>query len=279
MTAPIEVRYGVATDKGLRREINEDSYFASEPLFLVADGMGGHEAGEVASAAVIEEFASLRGRESLGVVELENVFARASKRVRELPTSGGRGAGTTLTGVALSEHDGSAYWLMINLGDSRTYRLADGELEQVSVDHSVVQELIDAGSLTAEQAGTDSRKNVITKAIGAGNSGHPDYWMIPAAVGDRILICSDGLTGEVPDDKLHDALTSDTDPQAVATRLVHEALLHGGRDNVTVLVVDALWTIGTDSEKTQPLTLAPDFDDTVPRLTPEPFRVPGVNKK
>ncbi|MFT4228814.1 MAG: protein phosphatase 2C domain-containing protein [Microbacterium sp.] len=238
--SPIAVSCGAATDTGLRRRINEDAHIAASPVFLVADGMGGHHAGEVASAAVIDVFARLAGRPSIGVEELQAAVARARRRVDELPPGAGSGAGTTLSGVVIADVDGDGYWLTVNLGDSRTYRLSAGVLEQISVDHSVVQELVDRGELDAAAAASDRRRNVITRALGAGSDAEPDYWLLPAEEGDRILVCSDGLSGELSRERLHAVLRSEPHPQAAATRLVHEAMLHGGRDNITALVVDAL---------------------------------------
>lgn len=238
--APITVAFGAATDAGLRRRINEDSHIAMPPLFLVADGMGGHNAGEIASATVIDEFSALAGRESLAIDDVQSAMTAARRRVAMLPPGAGAGAGTTLAGVVIADVDGEGYWLAINLGDSRTYRLSEGVFEQVSVDHSVVQELVDSGELEAEAAQRDARRNVITRAIGAGSDAEPDYWLIPAEHGDRILVCSDGLSGELEQDAIHGILLAEADPQAAATRLVHEAMVRGGRDNITALVVDAL---------------------------------------
>lgn len=273
-TAPIAVACGAATDAGLRRRINEDSYIAASPLFLVADGMGGHNAGEIASAAVIEEFATLAGRESLTIDEVQTAVTASRRRVAMLPPGAGAGAGTTLAGVVIADVDGEGYWLAINLGDSRTYRLSEGRFEQVSVDHSVVQELVDSGQLAADAAERDSRRNVITRAIGAGSDSEPDYWLLPAEEGDRILVCSDGLSGELDRDALHAILLTETDPQAAATRLVHEAMVRGGRDNITALVVDAL-AVRTRANRTWERDTVPvsapadppaDIDgDTLPR--------------
>ncbi|WP_461472259.1 PP2C family protein-serine/threonine phosphatase [Microbacterium sp. HJ5] len=263
--------YGSASDPGLRRRINEDSLLAVPPLFLVADGMGGHHAGEVASATVIEEFAAFAGRPSLGIDDVRAALARARRRVEALPPGNGAGAGTTLTGVVIADVDGEGYWLAINLGDSRTYRLSEGVFEQVSVDHSVVQELIDAGQLDADAASRDTRRNVITRAIGAGSDADADYWLIPAETGDRILVCSDGLSSELDREAIHGILLAETNPQAAATRLVHEAMLRGGRDNITALVVDATAvTSRTDrpGEHTAPSAeVADEIDgDTLPRV-------------
>lgn len=269
---PITVRCGAATDAGLRRRINEDSFLARSPLFLVADGMGGHQAGEIASATVIDEFAAFAGRDSLTIDDVHAAVARARRRVDAIASAAGAGAGTTLSGVVIADVAGEGYWLAVNLGDSRTYRLSEGVFEQVSVDHSVVQELIDSGELTAEAAHRDTRRNVITRAIGAGSDGEPDYWMIPAEAGDRILVCSDGLSSELEDSRIHDVLRDETDPQSAAARLVHEAIVSGGRDNITVLVVDAIGvrSRADSSGERDTVPAAPAIDveidgDTLPR--------------
>ncbi|MFT4214329.1 MAG: protein phosphatase 2C domain-containing protein [Microbacterium sp.] len=242
---PILVRSGAVSHTGLRRRVNEDAYLAEAPLFLVADGMGGHDAGDRASAAVVGEFSTLVGRSALDIDDMRSALRRARARVEAID-SDGRAAGTTLTGVAIAEVGGLGYWLTVNVGDSRTYRFAQGVLEQISVDHSVVQELLDAGELSGAEAVTDSRRNEITRAIGAGSDGQADYWMVPAEPGDRMLVCSDGLSGELTAQRLRDILADEADPFEAATRLVHEALLHGGRDNITAVVVDALVVSGHD---------------------------------
>lgn len=273
--APISVAHGASTDTGLRRRINEDAHIAASPVFLVADGMGGHNAGEIASATVIDEFSRFAGRPSLTIEEVQAAVVAARRRVAGLPQGAGAGAGTTLAGVVIADVDGEGYWLALNLGDSRTYRLAEGRLEQVSVDHSVVQELIDSGQLAADEAQRDTRRNVITRAIGAGSDAEPDYWLLPAEEGDRILVCSDGLSGELDHGAIRGILLAETDPQAAATRLVHEAMVRGGRDNITALVVDAVAvrcrTGGARERDTVPAVVAatePDTDidaDTLPR--------------
>lgn len=238
-TSPLTVAAGAATHVGLRRRINEDSHLAAAPVFVVADGMGGHRAGEIASAMVVEEFATLVGRPSLGVDDVQAALARARERVDTLSASeGAEGAGTTLTGVVVADIEGEGYWLAINLGDSRTYLLSDAGFEQVSVDHSVVQELVDLGQLDEDAAAHDARRNVITRAIGAGSEGEPDFWLLPASRGDRVLVCSDGLSSEVDATAIEAILRAEAQPQAVAERLVHAALDNGGRDNITAIVVD-----------------------------------------
>lgn len=257
------VSTGSATHAGNRRPLNEDSHVASSPVFLVADGMGGHEAGERASAAVVEEFSRFIGRSSLALDDVRSALSRARDAVVALSTSGNGRAGTTLSGVVIAAVDGMGYWLALNIGDSRTYRLSGGELEQISVDHSVVQELIESGELTIEDAATDRRRNIITRAIGAGSTGEADYWMFPAELGDRMLICSDGLSAELPDARIHEVLMTEPDPQTAADLLVDEALRAGGRDNVTVVVADAVLVA---SKPGRPLQADDDLDaDTRPR--------------
>lgn len=243
--SPITVAFGAATHPGLRRAVNEDAHLAAAPLFLVADGMGGHEAGATASALVVEEFGALAGEASLGIHDVSAALDRARDRVRALGATQ-RAAGTTLSGVVIADVAGAGYWLTVNVGDSRTYRFAHGMLEQISVDHSVVQELIDAGELDAASAARDRRRNEITRAIGAGSDGEPDFWLVPAEPGDRMLVCSDGLSGELDGERLRHVLAEATDPQEAATRLVHEAMVRGGRDNITAVVVDAVGVAGFD---------------------------------
>lgn len=243
MTVAIETRSGACTHAGLKRSVNEDSYLASSPLFLVADGMGGHDAGDLASSAVVGEFAKYVGADALELDDVEAAMA-ASRAAVDAIDSEERAAGTTLTGVAVADVSGEAYWLVVNVGDSRTYRLYDGTIERLTVDHSVVQELVDHGVLDSTAAKVDHRRNVITRAIGAGNEGVPDYWMVPARTGDRILVCSDGLTGEIDDEDIAEILLAEDDPQEASVRLVSEAVVHGGRDNITAVVVDAVAVSG-----------------------------------
>lgn len=250
-SAPVSVRWGASSHRGARRKLNEDSYLASPSAFFVADGMGGHEAGEVASAMAID---ALRPLSWLNVVTAQDVRDRlhvAHDDVSGIAAPEGRGAGTTLTGVVVSEQDGLPYWLVANVGDSRTYHLVDGRLEQISVDHSEVQELVDAGALTPAQAAHHPRRHVVTRALGAAARPDADYWYLPLSTGDRLLVCSDGLTTELDDDRIAALLVAHTEPQGAADALVQAALAAGGRDNITVLVVDAV-DAGPDAESTAP---------------------------
>jgi len=231
---------GYGTDRGLRRELNEDSYIASDPVFAVADGMGGHEAGEVASGMCVRALAAIpqlaTGERSVTASVLQEYLVRADSTIRE--ATGAR-AGTTLTGAVIVEQMGMPYWLVMNIGDSRTYRLSQGKFEQISVDHSEVQELVDAGEITAEQATVHPRRHVVTRALGTGDETEADYWLLPVEEGDRILVCSDGLTGELTDEHIFRVLSTVGHAQDAVDELIQASLRSGGRDNVTVIVVDA----------------------------------------
>lgn len=257
-----QLTWAARTDVGLRRIVNEDTLIADFPLFLVADGMGGHEAGAVASERALRAFRHLIGRPSVSLEEIDGAFHDAVRDVSTIAAD--RPAGTTISGIAVSNQGGAAYWLVINIGDSRTYRMANDVLEQISVDHSAVQELVDQGRISAADAEYHDERHVITKAVGAGSTADPDYWLLPAHVGDRLLVCSDGLSREVGFDLLREVLRSETTPDAAAVRLVHEALLRGGRDNVSVIVIDAVGMGGRGS----PAVPGAEFGlevDTVPR--------------
>jgi serine/threonine protein phosphatase PrpC len=162
-TPGLSLTYGYGTDRGLRRELNEDSFIASDPVFAVADGMGGHEAGEVASGMCVRALAKMpqlaTGARTATASVVQQYLAMADDSIR---TATGSRAGTTLTGVVVVEQMGIPYWLVMNIGDSRTYRLSQGTLTQVSVDHSEVQELVDSGEITAEQATVHPRRHVVT---------------------------------------------------------------------------------------------------------------------
>lgn len=235
-----QLSYGYGTDRGLRRELNEDSFIASDPVFAVADGMGGHEAGEIASGMCVRTLGSApalaTGVRTATAAELQGCLLEADSRIRN--ATGAR-AGTTLSGVVVVEQLGIPYWLVMNVGDSRTYRLSQGEFGQISVDHSEVQELLDSGDITPEQAAVHPRRHVVTRALGTGDETEADFWLLPIEEGDRILVCSDGLNGELTDEHMFRILSTVGHPQDAVDALIQAALRGGGRDNVTVIVVDA----------------------------------------
>lgn len=241
--------WGSATDRGPVRRVNEDALLAHPPVFLVADGMGGHAAGAVASGVAVEEFRALTGKASVTPDEVHAVFGRIVAALRRRVPAG-QSAGTTVAGVAVATLEGDAYWLVFNIGDSRVYRVGPDGMEQVSVDHSVVQELMDTGLLTPEGAADHPDRFVITRAVGTDAAPEPDYWLIPALPGDRILVCSDGLTNELADPVIERVLGALDDPQEAAQDLVDRAVAAGGHDNVTVVVVDVGSAVPADLDTT-----------------------------
>lgn len=234
----VRLDVGVATAQG-RRTRNEDSVLAADGAFLVADGMGGHEAGEVASRTAIEVLREL----TVGVPspdDARRTVRAAHSAVRALPTTTGRRPGTTASGVVLTEHGQIPCWLVVNVGDSRTYRMAGGVLEQVTLDHSEVAELVASGIVAADEASRHPRRNVVTRVLGGGSTQvEADVWLLPVSPGDRMLVCSDGLTDELSDARIQAELRTQDAAQQAADRLVAAALAAGGRDNVTAIVVDA----------------------------------------
>jgi protein phosphatase len=227
--------HGAATSTGRVRRVNEDSYLAAPPLFAVADGMGGHDAGEVASAVAIDVLARYaRG----GPLSVDAVLAALDEANRAVI---GRGEadrmGTTVTGLASLVTPAGSQLMVFNVGDSRVYRLAGDQFGQLTVDHSEVQELVLAGAITPEQARSHPRRNIVTRALGSDFVVRPDHWLLPPLAGDRYLVCSDGLTGELTDEEILPLLLAD-DPQQAAEALVAAADEAGGHDNTTVIVVD-----------------------------------------
>jgi len=245
--------WGSATDRGTVREVNEDSLLTFPPVFLVADGMGGYDAGDLASRIAVEEFAQLAGAVTVSVDDVHACFTRAGARMRAEFTGGRRG-GTTVAGVVLTEIDREPYWLVFNVGDSRVYRLSDAGLEQVSVDHSVAQELAEAGVIGPEEVATHPDRHVLTRALGTGAAPEPDYWLLPVGEADRLLVCTDGLVRDLSEDHIARVLEEDEGPQDLADRLVADAVAHGGRDNISAVVVDVVQVPALVGESGGPTT-------------------------
>lgn len=228
-----------ATDVGRVRSGNEDQLLIAEPLYAVADGMGGHAAGEVASAAAMEALlvAFDGNRSGAGLVDAVRDANRAvweqSRGRSEL-----RGMGTTLTAVALIDEGGEEVLAIAHVGDSRAYLLRDGELTQVTEDHSVPEELRRAGRLSAEEAATDPRRHVLTRVLGVDSEVEVDTAQLVPYKGDRLLLASDGLFGELSDEEIASILRRRSNPDRVAKQLVTMAKDAGGADNITVVVID-----------------------------------------
>lgn len=250
----VTLSWAALSDVGRKRAVNEDSFVACNPVFAVADGMGGHSAGDLASAAVVMRLAEVIETDFIDLDVVEHALAAASSDVEQVSHRTSLGTGTTVTGAALTLVGSDPYWAVFNIGDSRVYQLRGRLFEQVTVDHSVVQELVDAGAISKEQAEHHPDSNVITRAIGFNDSPSPDLWMIPVSEGLRLLICSDGLTKELSDDDIRSAMGEGKSAHETAATMLDSALHRGGRDNITVIVVDV---ISTSSKF--------DLDQTVPR--------------
>jgi protein phosphatase len=231
--------WAARTDVGHRRAANEDSVVVGLPIFAVADGMGGHAAGDRASAAVAERLARERGPFA-ELAALEQAFIDAGATIDALAEGIPIGVGTTVTGAALVFDTDRPSFLVFNIGDSRVYRFERNELAQVTVDHSVVQELVDAGLIAPEDADAHPESNVITRALGFHDEPLPDIWRVPVRAGMRLLICSDGLTKELGDERLRLHLAAGMSAGETASALVDAALAAGGRDNVTLVIVDVI---------------------------------------
>ena len=260
------LKVGAATDTGRVRDHNEDSALAEGGLFVVADGMGGHAAGEVASGIVVETMRELVDRADLTSDDVTQQLLVANERILEAVASHPeqKGMGTTAAGIVLVTVGGADHWAVFNVGDSRVYRYIDGTLTQITVDHSEVQELVDAGVISPDEALVHPARNVVTRSLGTDYAYQSDVWVLPPYAGERFVICSDGLTNEVPDDRMREILHLNPDPQMAAEELVRAAVEAGGRDNVTVVVVNLDGDSGDDLTETSPRAEA----DTAPRGRP-----------
>ena len=236
----LALRYAVRSDVGLLREGNEDSAYAGPRLLAVADGMGGHAAGEVASAVAISVLTDLD--EDLPASELLNALAEAVTRANHIlhdmvaadPSIGGMG--TTLTAMLWS----GTRVALCHIGDSRAYLLSGGELTQITHDHTLVQSLVDDGRISPDEAATHPQRSLLLRALDGSNDVEPDLSLREAQVGDRYLLCSDGLSGVVSEPTLQRTLATVAEPDDAVRQLVDLAMKGGGPDNITCIVADVV---------------------------------------
>jgi PPM family protein phosphatase len=250
------LRYAVRSDVGLLREGNEDSAYAGPHLLAIADGMGGHAAGEVASSVAI---AAIAGLDEAVPIErpldaLASAVAAASSTMHEMSVEDPSvtGMGTTLTALLW---DGASV-AVCHIGDSRAYLLRDGDLQQITHDHTFVQSMVDDGRLSPAQAATDPRRSLVMRALQSGTDAEPDLSVLQAMTGDRYLLCSDGLSDVVTGETLRDTLTRVTDRNQAVEQLVNLALRGGGPDNITCIVADVVQEDETEPEPGQVIVLA-----------------------
>jgi serine/threonine protein phosphatase PrpC len=227
--------YGAATEIGRVRELNEDSLLAQPPLFAVADGLGGHQAGEVASSIAVEVLVenAPRHADSKALARAVHAANRAVVEASEQGT-GRAGMGTTLTAAIVE----GTHVALAHVGDSRAYLLHAGTLERLTEDHSMVADMIRRGTLTEEESRSHPNRSVITRALGTDPNMCADTYDVEAESGDRLLLATDGLTGMLVDSEIAALLESNRDPQVAARALVDAANEAGGQDNISVVVVD-----------------------------------------
>ena len=230
-----QLMWGARSDVGCVRPHNEDSYLVQSPLFCVCDGMGGHAAGEVASSIAVETIAKT-APQSADAARLAAAVEAANAAVIEAALNGlgKRGMGCTAT-CAYIENDTLA---IAHVGDSRAYLLHEGTLIRVTRDHSYVEELVDAGEITADEARVHPNRSVITRALGSDPAMYADHFTLHIEEGDRLILCSDGLSSMIPDSDIENIATQSSTAQICVDNLVDAALAAGGHDNVTVVVVD-----------------------------------------
>nr|WP_174247745.1 protein phosphatase 2C domain-containing protein [Galbitalea soli] len=238
--AIIRLTWAAATDTGHRRAANEDSYIAQSPVFAVADGMGGHSAGDLASAAVVTRLAEVISQGFATTESIDRALEKATDDIDQVGDERQLGVGTTVTGAVLTLQAGEPYFAVFNIGDSRVYQFERNELRQVTVDHSVVQEMVEQGLISREQAEHHPDSNVITRAVGFNMPPTADYWMLPLRPGFRLLICSDGLTKELGDERIRLHMAAGLSATETSHALVDAALAAGGRDNITTIVLDVV---------------------------------------
>ncbi|MHB1712964.1 MAG: Stp1/IreP family PP2C-type Ser/Thr phosphatase [Acidimicrobiales bacterium] len=276
------LRSGSASDVGLVRSTNQDLALETTSLFAVADGMGGHAGGEVASRLAIDGLTAAFGRQPTGAGLAEAVSsANALVWIRSQEEPELRGMGTTLTAVALVDDAGRDSLALVNVGDSRTYRFHHGVLAQITNDHSLAEEMVVNGELTAAEAAVHPHRHILTRALGVSPAVEVDIWRIRPIRGERFLLCSDGLTNEVGTNEIAEVLAGVPEPQEAAEALVRAARDHGGSDNITAVIVDVIMgEADTDSEEA--VTSMPmDFIDpgdpgTGAGSPPRPLPVPEI---
>jgi len=241
------LRSGSATDVGRVRKINQDLPLEATNLYAVADGMGGHVGGEVAARVAVDALLAVFTRQPTRA-GLQSAFSQANEAVwqqsqddREL-----RGMGTTLIAVALvGGADGRDTLALANVGDSRAYLFSEGQIVQITADHSLAEERMRQGEMTEEEAAVHPQRHILTRALGIAHDVETDLWELHLRSGDRLVLCSDGLSNELSPEELAEILATVPDPSDAALQLVEVANEHGGSDNITVVVVDVL--VGEDS--------------------------------
>jgi serine/threonine protein phosphatase PrpC len=263
----LALRYSVRSDVGLLREGNEDSAYAGPHLLAIADGMGGHAAGEVASSVAISALADLDRDDVPGdhlLDALAAAVAAANSTLHEMSVEDPsvEGMGTTLTALLWS----GGTIAICHIGDSRAYQLRDGDFRQITRDHTLVQSLVDDGKLSAAQAATHPQRSLVMRALQSGTEAEPDLSILEAREGDRYLLCSDGLSDVVSEETLHKALMLYTDRDQAVNQLIELAIRGGGPDNITCIVADVVDEVAEPAGQVSVVVGAASNGDGRPRL-------------
>lgn len=249
----LELSWGAVTDVGKIRKLNEDDMLLAPGVFVVADGMGGHAAGDIASRLTIETFADIVTGGVLDLSVIAGVISDANERVRDYSSSNGhQGMGCTVVGALLVDNAGENSLVVFNVGDARCYVLADDELVQLTHDHSLVQEMVDQGEIPSSSARSHPQRNVVTRAVGIEPSVSADFVIAPRT-SLRMLLCSDGVHGEIPDERLAALLRVAGDPDTIARSIIDAVLEGRASDNATAMIIDVVRPAGIEP-------LAPDAD-------------------
>jgi protein phosphatase len=267
----MKLAVGARTDVGRVREGNEDSYLVDSPLFAVADGMGGHVAGDIASATAVEVIKEHRDKISAGDPgSLEETVVDANRAIWEKAANDPnlRGMGTTCTMILLDDMQAE----IAHVGDSRAYRYRDGDLEQITDDHTLVGRLVREGKLKPEEARNHPQRSMITRALGVDETVDVDRSHVDVQDGDRIVMCSDGLTGMITEPEIAEVLAGESDPQAAADEMVERANAAGGDDNITVIVIDV------GAERSSGPAVAEHTSDLGPRAHTDPQADTGYHQ-
>jgi PPM family protein phosphatase len=261
----LNLAWGGASDVGRVRQGNEDALLAEQGVFVVADGMGGHNAGEVASELAVTTMRAALRDSVTSTEQLRELIQQANTTIytASLDDSTQRGMGTTLTALVMIPHVTDRV-LVANVGDSRTYVLRDGTLSRITTDHSYVQELVNEGVITSDDARKHPQKNIVTRALGIDRYVAVDVFSHDLRQGDRFLLCSDGLVDEVTDIDITEILQNNPQPTDAATALVAAANDAGGRDNTTVIVVDVVSVDAASTGVTMPVDSSPLLITTGP---------------
>ena len=262
-------RYAAATDTGLVRQTNQDALFVDERLAIIADGMGGHAAGEVAAAITIDivrdAFHAVPSVEGL-VEAIQEANRAVVEDARDTPEH--FGMGTTIIGAALTyDYAGVISPTLVHVGDSRAYQLRDGALRQLSEDHSVAEEWVRMGRLTPDEAAVHPRRHQLTRGVGVENSIAIDVASISAVAGDRLLLCSDGLSNELDDDTLARLASAPNGLEIAVESLVSAAKVRGGRDNISVILLEFDEVTTTSSPVHRTMSTAPPLAPTANAAT------------